>query len=748
MWDGRAALGAAIVAASLVGAPHPGTPDEAGPVPRPAGNEGRQGLGELSIEDLMSASVVAASNTSERLPMAPATVIVITRDDILERGYSELSEILDDLPGMEVIRPYGATYFKNYWRGYRNTIGDPFLIMLDGIVFNHLYFNTADFLVTFPLSNVERVEVVYGPASSVYGPNAFMGVVNVITVKDRPGSGTSQTVRVAAGSSDSRIADVHFFYEKDDLRVSLAGRFDNGELDQGSGETYEYTRREHYADRRLWGGFVDNPKLGGTFSSPHRHRAMDLRAFLRDVELGVQYRVLDSGYGVEYAGDRAQNQAVWARPDFSLFLRARRPLSDAVSSTSLIRYRRSDVSNDSYFTVSTPGSRPDGTPVQLVDLSYWQALNSSWSFFQDFELKASDRLSFTAGAKYEQKDLQKAYDTVYGPSLPADEVDASRYPYPIPPLRAPRGQNRITTEDTGAYVQGKLRLRQRHQINLGVRSDHNSQYGTATTLRAGYVGDYGRWGAKALYGEAFQEPSPRLLYGGWTGSGSDPNLDPETSRTLEVSGIYKSHRLGGLLSFYLIRNEGTIVNTPSGAQNLGDRTVAGLDGHIQALVPVRGLRGPLRLWAYYSRILKADEKQVGQSGAALPPGRIGDLAFDKVHLGATGAAGDHLTATLRARYVGQRRAVETNPVGRVPGFLTVDGTLVGRDLFVKGLAVSLKVTNLLGEEYFHPGVRDASAGMEPGRFDGAGQWVGSGGFFNSLLPQPGRAALLSLSLDL
>lgn len=67
-------------------------------------------------------TVVSASNTSGAR-RGPATVIV-TRDDIGNGGYTELSQILDDLLGMQVVRAlYGATYLKNYWRGFRNTIG-------------------------------------------------------------------------------------------------------------------------------------------------------------------------------------------------------------------------------------------------------------------------------------------------------------------------------------------------------------------------------------------------------------------------------------------------------------------------------------------------------------------------------------------------------------------------------------------------------------------------------------------------
>ena len=83
-------------------------------------------LSDMSLEELLDQPVVTASNKPERRLVAPATVVVLTGQEIRERGYADLSGIFDDLPGMDVVRPYGATYLKNYWRGYRNTIGDPF----------------------------------------------------------------------------------------------------------------------------------------------------------------------------------------------------------------------------------------------------------------------------------------------------------------------------------------------------------------------------------------------------------------------------------------------------------------------------------------------------------------------------------------------------------------------------------------------------------------------------------------------
>jgi outer membrane receptor for ferrienterochelin and colicins len=700
-------------------------------------------LQKLSLEELMNVHVVTASNMSEKLSEAPATVIVITRKDIRERGYSELSEIFDDLPGMDVVRPYGATYFKNYWRGYRNTIGDPFLIMVDGVIFNHLYFNTADILSTFPLSDIDRIEVVYGPASSVYGASAFMGVVNVITRTDALEDGTYADVRAGGGSVSERLLDGTVLVQRGDFRLRLAARIDDGLLDDAHTDSYEYTKRRYYADRRLWGGFVDNPSLGGTFSSPHHNRALDLRARLGDLEAALQYFRLDAGYGLEYAGDRAQNHAVWSRPDFSAYVRYEHRLSDRVGSSSFVRYRTSDVSNDSDFTQSFPGTAAE--PQQTADVSFWNSTNSSTTVSQDFDVKVSDAIALRAGARWEQKDLQKAYDVTYGPALPPDQIDGTHYPYPQPPSDTPQAPNRVTTEDTGVYAQSWWRLSQANRVNFGIRSDHDSRYGGAITVRAGYVGNRGPWGVKALFGQAFQEPNNRLLYGGWDGSGSDPRLRPERSSTTEVSGTYTREALQSLLSVWRVVNRDTFVNTVHAAKNLGDQQVIGTDLMTQWLLPsTRGRQ--LKAWASYSHIFRASERKVDENGVDLGEGAVGDLARNKAHFGIT-SSGARVTATLRGRWIGPRDTVETNPVHRVPSYATLDVLLRADDVLARGVALTLKATNLTNRTYFEPGVRDANAGTTPGFFDASGRWIGSGGYFNSLLPQPGRQILLSVEVS-
>src|SRR6185369_8670937 len=114
----------------------------------------------------------------------------------------------------------------------------------------------------------------------------------------------------------------------------------------------------------------------------------------------------------------------------------------------------------------------------------------------------------------------------------------------------------------------------------------------------------------------------------------------------------------------------------------------------------------LRIWAYYSRILRAREDRFDAGGAELPSGRIPDLSNDKVFVGVTAVVCDQLSATLRARATSSRPTVDTNPVRESPGYATFDLTVVGTDLLVRGLGLSLKLTNLLDQTVLQPGVRD------------------------------------------
>lgn len=707
------------------------------------------------LKALLNTKVISASRVEEAAGSAPASVIVFSREEIARRGYLQFSEILDDLPGMDVVRPYGDNFVRAYWRGERGTIGEPFLLMLDGIVVNHLYFNTADGpLASLPLAHVERIEVVYGPASALYGANALRGVINVITIRNVDQEGLTGQATLAAGRWERKVSDLHAFYKLGDLRFSFAARSELGHLDPEASQRYELTRARYYTDRRIWGAFLDNPAYGGNQESPWRTQALDVRAYLGQLELGWQQQTLESGYGNEYPGDVAQNHAVWARPESMVWLRMQRSFGPDLSGTTLLRRRESNVRNDSYFLYGFTQASGPRAGERRVDFSYWQIKSSSELVQQDVDWQASSRLNLSFGLSFERKDLQKAYDNPYGPDVYiSDLTSLSGYAFPAVPQDSLIPGNRIQTTQQALYGLARIKLAEGHMLHLGLRQDRHRVYGSNTTVRAGYVGSVGDWTVKALYGEAAQEPTPRALYGGWQGSGSDPALKPEQSRTLETQLAWTTEWLSASASLWHTHDRDVIVSRSPGSEggpgaaNLGERTQQGLDIFGQALLPTFGDLRQLRAWIYMSRILKDQADQftyVAPNLLRTGQGPVGDMASNKVWFGLS-ADGPTFDGALRARYMGHRDTVVSNPIRHIGGYATVD---LSAGFHWRSIHFQVKIDNLLDRAYAQPGVRAADAGDTPGTFDGSGLHYsgGSAGTYSSLLEQPGRAVSVILRM--
>ena len=132
-------------------------------------------------QESTTVTVSSVSKTPESLREAPATVTLITAEEIQRRGYRDLDALFDDLSGFNISRSNGVTYSNIYTRGYRSDETNRTMFLIDGVEENDLWSNTVYWSRQFPISNVERVEVIYGPASTMYGANAFAGVVNIIT---------------------------------------------------------------------------------------------------------------------------------------------------------------------------------------------------------------------------------------------------------------------------------------------------------------------------------------------------------------------------------------------------------------------------------------------------------------------------------------------------------------------------------------------------------------------------------------
>ncbi|MEP7170990.1 MAG: TonB-dependent receptor plug domain-containing protein, partial [Bacteroidota bacterium] len=133
---------------------------------------------ELSLKELLNVKVTTASKTSEELEKAPATAIVITQEQIKTRGYQSLLDVMYDLPDIKVDDKVYSGVRNNFV--LRGTPGqDKFIILLDGNRISSPIDEALPIMENYPVNLAEQIEVVYGPASALYGANAVSGVINI-----------------------------------------------------------------------------------------------------------------------------------------------------------------------------------------------------------------------------------------------------------------------------------------------------------------------------------------------------------------------------------------------------------------------------------------------------------------------------------------------------------------------------------------------------------------------------------------
>jgi iron complex outermembrane receptor protein len=150
-------------------------------------------VGDLSLVELLDTEVVSASLSEQSLAEAAAVIDVITQEDLRARGYRSVAEALQSIAGVDLISDHyqwnmGVRGVSGGTRGYSRIVK----VMIDGqpVSFRPSGENFLG-LELVPLGVIDHIEVIRGPASVLYGANAFLGVVNVITRKGYELSGNS-----------------------------------------------------------------------------------------------------------------------------------------------------------------------------------------------------------------------------------------------------------------------------------------------------------------------------------------------------------------------------------------------------------------------------------------------------------------------------------------------------------------------------------------------------------------------------
>jgi iron complex outermembrane receptor protein len=144
---------------------------------------GQRDLSQASLEDLMNIEVTSVSKKEQKMSQAAAAIFVITQEEILRSGSTNIPDLLRMVPGMDVSQINANTWAISA-RGFNDQFSNKLLVLIDGrAVYTPLLGGVNWDTQNVPLEDIERIEVIRGPGATVWGANAVNGVINIVTKK-------------------------------------------------------------------------------------------------------------------------------------------------------------------------------------------------------------------------------------------------------------------------------------------------------------------------------------------------------------------------------------------------------------------------------------------------------------------------------------------------------------------------------------------------------------------------------------
>lgn len=439
----------------------------------------KSGLDDLSLEELSNVQVYGASKHLQSTREAPASVTVITRDEIERYGYRTLADILRSVRGLYVTdnKLYSSLGVRGF--GRPSDYNTRVLVLLDGHRTNDNIYDQGmigtEFWVDVDL--IERVEIILGPSSSLYGANAFFGIVNVITRKPEELSGTELSFEPASDGT-------------------YKGRATIG-------------RNFHGIETLLAGSFYDNrgPTSLDSFTSQEANLDSDAtRDFL--VELSSRGFTLQAVSGYRHKS-RAESDFNGFTGDNNSYVNDQHHYGD-------LTYRHTfangwSLLNRSYYDhYAFKGAF--AFSADFVLLSY--AVGNWWGDELQTSRTFLGKHKVTFGA--EVRDNLKQYQKSYIPDVPLPASD-------------------LTSWDWGLYAQDEYNITQKWTLSAGIRFDQYGSFDATVNPRVGLIyHPAAKSTFKFLYGSAFRPPN---AFETVTADPSRPPLRPETIKSFE--GIWE-----------------------------------------------------------------------------------------------------------------------------------------------------------------------------------------------------------------
>lgn len=556
-----------------------------------------------TIEDRYNTKVSTASRTFEKVSDAPGTLYIITAQDIEERGYTTLSEALEDLPEVEIQDRANANEYNLV--SIRGVSGnDRFLVMIDGIRRTSAATSLTEIDKNFPIRYAKRVEVLLGTASAVYGANAATGVINIITEMGKNVRG----VQASSSYGMYNTSESHFMAGMGSNKFSFAlvGSFYNSEepdLNKYYKNDYSWFNEHYTPNGSVLSGFngSDTTQLNsrGFYNARQGYMLMARMDFLKNFHLTFSRRGQWHSPNVnalpQYTDYGNEGKYGHSLTNFSITHDAQSKKPNRWLLTSIFHYNS--------YLFSTNSVVKNILTSYRETYSYGSNINFRWLENFAYNINANHRIS--GGIS-----LQYSYctpDLVLLPSPPRvfePLQNQGLYYYGTDYQDADGVSTRVAHEfyqfhqiESGGFVQYQGKLSDKLTMNASVRFDyiyhrltksHSEQHSDRTlNPRVGFIYKPSeRWRLKLFYGEAFIAPSPEELYqhyglfsplldsaGNCTGFASyyfhlpNAQLNPEKLRSMEFSINYTRKNIGLVGDLYGTYASNLITNARISGQS-------------------------------------------------------------------------------------------------------------------------------------------------------------------------------------
>jgi iron complex outermembrane receptor protein len=621
------------------------------------GETGTIDYAQLDLDQLMAIPVTTASKHQQKDSEAPSSVTVITADAINRYGYRNLGDILRSVRGFYVTDDGNYGYVGI--RGFNRTsdFGGRLLLLVDGHRMNDpvygTFANQQDFVLDVDL--IERVEIVRGPGSSLYGDNAFFGVVNVVT--RRGGDVGGMEVAVSAGSFATHTG--RFTYGKlspDGVEVLLSG---SGFNSRGDDDIY-FPEFDDPATGYGHARSIDDEQAGKLFGRVSYH-GLSLNGGYVNREKQVPTGRYETVFGDP--NFKTWDKRTYAVAEFDRSLGSAWQLLVRGSYDNYL-YR----AHYPYYRDEIPG------PLNLqVDESHSQWVTG------EVQLRKSlaEHHLVTLGTEYR-----------YAFSL--ESLYYNENPYKL------INRSDQSVRNWGAFIQDEIKLTDWLLVNVGARLDSYQTLDEQVNPRLGLIlSPWPTTTMKLLYGTAYRAPNTNEAYYQKEEDIKDVNPALKVEEITTYEAIWEQ-QYGSLVRTFVsaYHNEvsGIIEFSPEADSitayyyvNAGDATVNGFELEVE-LGRQKDLRGRVS-YAY---------AEVDHQDAAEPfdnsPKHLGKFNLI-VPLGS-----ERYTAGLDAQYVSSRIVYGG---GHVPSYWIANATLFAQPLG-DNLDLSLGVYNLFDEHFNDP----------------------------------------------